>query len=228
MSPATPQRPPEPLSRAPRFGARVWVALVIVLLAAGVGVRWLARRGTAQRAGARSDLVILSPHWEGIRYEFGHAFERWYQEQTGRPVTVDWRDFGGTSDDVKYIRSGFAKAPDSGGIGIDLFFGGGIPAHEQLAEEGVFAPYRLPDELLNRIPPQYPGGSTYDPEFRYYGTVLSGFGIVYNKVVLGKLGLPEPTTWEDMAAPELVSWVGMGDPRSSGSSLMVFQIILQA
>ena len=172
------------------------------------------------------ELVIISPHWEGIRYEFGHGFERWYEGETGQAVTVDWRDFGGTSDDVKYIRSGFAKSPE--GIGIDLFFGGGIPPYELLADEGLFEPYELPADLLGQVPAQYPGGDLYDPQFRYYGTVLSGFGILYNKEVLRRLGLPEPESWEDLATAGAFTWVGMGDPRSSGSALMVFEIILQA
>lgn len=205
----------------------VWLILAVLMVGGcGRAAPEAATGSEAPPAIGGQELVILSPHWEGIRYEFGHGFERWYREQTGQPVTVDWRDFGGTSDDVKYIRSGFAKSPE--GIGIDLFFGGGIPPYELLAEEGLFEPYRLPDDILEHVPVRYPGGNLYDPQFRYYGTVLSGFGILYNKEVLRRLGLPEPESWEDLAAPEAFTWVGMGDPRSSGSALMVFEIILQA
>lgn len=204
----------------------VWLILAGLMVGGCGRAAPEADTGGERPPAGRRELVILSPHWEGIRYEFGHGFERWYQEQTGQAVTVDWRDFGGTSDDVKYIRSGFAKSPE--GIGIDLFFGGGIPPYELLAEEGLFEPYRLPDDILEHVPVRYPGGDLYDPQFRYYGTVLSGFGILYNKEVLRRLGLPEPESWEDLAAPEAFTWVGMGDPRSSGSALMVFEIILQA
>jgi len=208
----------------------VTVLLAVVPLLAGCGAKPGATQSSAPETGGSDaqELVIISPHWEGIRYEFGHGFERWYEEQTGRPVSVDWRDFGGTSDDVKFIRSSFAKVEEGEDIGIDLFFGGGLPPYELLAEEGLFEPYRLPDDILEHIPPQYPGGDLYDPQFRYYGTVLSGFGILYNKEVLRRLNLPEPESWEDLAAPGAFTWVGMGDPRSSGSALMVFEIILQA
>ena len=186
--------------------------------------------GTARQSGgsAAQQLIIISPHNEYIRYEFGHAFERWYEERTGTAVTVDWRDLGGTSDDVKFIRSSFAKVGEQAGIGADIFFGGGIPPYVRLAEEGLFTPYRLPEELLARIPETFPGGRVYDQQFRYYGTVFSGFGIMYNREVLRRLGLAEPRGWEDLAQPGAFTWVGMGDPRSSGSALMVFQIILQA
>lgn len=206
-----------------------WLCLAAALLCGGCGRPARSAEGEAaspETSARGEELVIISPHWEGIRYEFGHAFERWYEEETGHTVTVDWRDFGGTSDDVKYIRSSFAKSPQ--GIGIDLFFGGGIPPYEMLAEEDLFEPYRLSDELLRRVPPHFPGGNLYDPAFRYYGTVLSGFGILYNREVLRRLGLPEPESWTDLASPEAFTWVGMGDPRSSGSALMVFEIILQA
>jgi len=199
--------------------------VVVVLLASGGSRR---EPGTVAAPASGRELVILSPHNEYIRYEFGHGFERWYREQTGRDVSVDWRDMGGTSDDVKFITSSFAKARPGEGIGVDLFFGGGIPPYSGLADGGYFEPYRLPEGVLARIPATFPGGRVYDAEFRYYGTVFSGFGIMYNKVVLRRLGLREPTSWEDLAAPEALSWVGMGDPRSSGSALMVFQIILQA
>ena len=229
---------PSSTEPGPVVGSRLrWLAWLAMLLGVsllalllGSVVRTALRMPKPEEGGPppepTQELVIISPHCEGIRYEFGHGFERWYEEQTGQPVTVDWRDFGGTSDDVKYIRSGFTKSPE--GIGIDLFFGGGIPPYELLAEEGLFEPYQLPDDILQHIPAQYPGGDLYDPQFRYYGTVLSGFGILYNKEVLRRLNLPEPESWEDLAAPEAFTWVGMGDPRSSGSALMVFEIILQA
>jgi len=202
----------------------------VVLIVAGCGRASTSNEGkaAAQPTGPGRELIIVSPHNEYIRYEFGHAFERWYAEETGEAVTVDWRDLGGTSDDVKFIRSSFAKVKEGEGIGVDLFFGGGIPPYATLAGEGLFAAYRLPGELLERIPADFPGGEVYDPDFRFYGTVFSGFGIMYNKEVLRRLGLPEPRSWEDLAAPEALTWVGMGDPRSSGSALMVFQIILQA
>jgi ABC-type Fe3+ transport system substrate-binding protein len=202
------------------------VSLVLTLTGCGRPPAQAAATDEAGPASAGDELVILSPHNEYIRYEFGHGFERWYQAESGHAVKVDWRDFGGTSDDVKYISSNFDKSPQ--GIAIDLFFGGGVPPYEMLATAGLFQPYQLPAEILQRIPARYPGGDLYDPQFRYYGAVLSGFGILYNREVLRRLGLPEPQSWEDLASPQAFSWVGMADPRSSGSALMVYEIILQA
>ena len=68
----------------------------------------------------------------------------------------------------------------------------------------------------------------YDPGFHWYAATMAGFGIIYNKVVLQRLGLDQPVTWEDLARPEAMSWVGSADPRKSGSVHMAYEIILQA
>ena len=51
------------------------------------------------RFACAEQLVIISPHWEGFRYEFARAFSQWY----GKPVEVDWRDLGGANDDLKFV-----------------------------------------------------------------------------------------------------------------------------
>jgi iron(III) transport system substrate-binding protein len=48
-------------------------------------------------------LVLISPHNEAIRYEFGLAFSRWHHEHFGRPVRMDWRTIGGTSEIARYL-----------------------------------------------------------------------------------------------------------------------------
>ena len=86
---------------------------------------------------AEDQLVIISPHPEGIETEFGTNFEKWYQEQTGRAVKTDWRDVGGTSSNYRFIESEFKRVPD--GIGIDIFFGGGTDNYLRLSNMGVAA-----------------------------------------------------------------------------------------
>jgi ABC-type Fe3+ transport system substrate-binding protein len=68
----------------------------------------------------------------------------------------------------------------------------------------------------------------YDPEFRWYGTAMSGFGIIFNKRRLSELKLPEPQTWADLAKPEFFNQLATADPRNSGSALQAYEIILQA
>ncbi|MCX7803887.1 MAG: extracellular solute-binding protein [Planctomycetota bacterium] len=173
-------------------------------------------------------LVILSPHWDGIKEEFGRAFERRYCEKTGRRVRVEWLDVGGGTGDMKrYIESQFA-ASRGRTSGVDVFFGGGADTHMELASAGYLEPVDLPEEILSRIASETNGIPVYDArDGKWYGACLSGFGILYNKVVLARLGVPEPRTWADLADPRLRTWIGCGDPTSSGAIHVCFEIILQ-
>ena len=172
-------------------------------------------------------LVLMSPHSDEIQNEFESAFVAFYQKATGRDVQVEWLDIGGgTSSILRYIKSEFGRSPE--GIGIDIFWGGGTAPYVDLSERGLCHAYRLPDALLQRLPAQVGGVPLCDSAYRWYGTTLSGFGIVYNRRVLEVLNLPIPKTWADLGAPELFSWVGSGDPRKSGSVHMAYELILQA
>ena len=171
-------------------------------------------------------LVIISPHWEGVRTEFARAFSDWTARRFGHTTKVEWLDLGGTSDAIRYVRSEFTRAPQ--GINIDLFFGGGVDPFLQLVKDGLLSPCHLPDEVLKAIPQKFGGFECYDAEQRWFGACLSGFGIIFNKKVCQLARLPEPRTWEDMGRPAYFTWIGSGDPRSSGSVHMVYEIILQA
>jgi len=175
---------------------------------------------------AADHLVIISPHWEGIRVEITKKFQKWYREKYGQQVNLDWIDQGGTSDDLRLVESLFQKNPS--GIDIDIFFGGGLDPYLRLKEKGLLQRYVLDKKILKDIPESCLGVPNYDPEGYWYGVVLSSFGILYNKKVLDYLKLPYPATWEDLARPEYFSWVGAADPRHSGSMHMMYEIILQA
>jgi ABC-type Fe3+ transport system substrate-binding protein len=177
-------------------------------------------------AGFADKLVLISPHWEGIRYEFERAFKAHYQSETGRAVELEWMDVGGSSETLRYLQSEFKSKP--AGIGIDVFFGGGYDPYLALKKDHLLESYVLPKPLLEKIPERLAGVPLYDPDHTWYGATLAGFGIVYNKVVLGLTKLPVITTWEDLASPRAFGWVGSSDPRKSGSVHAVYEIILQA
>ena len=126
-------------------------------------------------------LVLISPHWQGIRYEFERAFKARYQVDTGRTVDIEWMDVGGTSETLRYLQSEFKNKP--AGAGIDIFFGGGLDPYLALKKDQLLDPYTLPKTLLEKIPRTLAGVPLYDPDHTWYGATLSGFGIVYNKVV---------------------------------------------
>lgn len=175
---------------------------------------------------AAQKLVIVSPHWEGIRKEFTRTFQTWYAKNYKDTVEIEWLDQGGGSDVLRYLKSEYTKKPN--GIGIDMFFGGGLDPYLELAKSNLLVPYRVPDKYLKPIPASYSGIPLYDKQYRWYGAALAGFGILENMVVVNQMRLPQVKTWADLTNPKLKGWVGSADPRHSGSVHMMYEIILQA
>lgn len=128
------------------------------------------------------------------------------------------------------------------GIGIDLFFGGGAYDFSRQASAGtlvpsdgseVYGPAALarerPEWFADDIMPAAVSGEPFrDEQFRWVGTVLSGFGIVYNTDVLDRLGIEEaPSRWDDLADPGLFNQVALADPTKSGSTTKAFEMLIQ-
>jgi len=203
------------------------VAAVFLSLAIIVGLVTLGRYQQSKGIVLEGEpLVILSPHWAGIKDEFSRAFHEWYLKKTGVAVKPEWLDVGGTSDCLKFVSSEFSRSPS--GINIDLFFGGGEPAALRLKEQGFLERIEISPDVLGRVPSECAGRAIYDPEGYWYGTCLAGFGIIYSKPVLRFLKVAEPVSWADMSKPEFYGWTGSGDPRKSGSVHMLYEIVLQS
>ena len=136
-----------------------------------------------------------------------------------------------------------------GTIPFDLMFGGGSFDHGQLSDGVTVSVDRGSSEstettLTLKVPISRPMNFTqpeldalfeenkigpqelYDPEQYWIGTALSSFGIVYNRDVYQKLGLPEPSAFIDLTRPELLGWIALADPRQSGSITTTFDSIL--
>jgi ABC-type Fe3+ transport system substrate-binding protein len=60
-------------------------------------------------SSATETLVVLTPHNESIRYEFGRAF-RAHMARLGRDVEIDWRWPGGTAEITRYLSSEYAAS----------------------------------------------------------------------------------------------------------------------
>lgn len=175
---------------------------------------------------AEQRVVVISPHNEAIRYEFGRQFAQWYQDHYHESAIVDWRDLGGSTDAFRFIQSEFARKP--AGIGIDCFFGGGLEPYLRLADLGLAEAYRPPADILNGIPQNFNGVEVYDPRYAWFGAALSSFGILESLRVRTLMGLPKVRRWDQLALPELRGWVGAGDPRNSGTMSTMFETFLQA
>lgn len=201
-------------------------------------------------------IIIITPHVSQLRSEFAAGFQKWYERKTGRKVWVDWRIPGGTSEIIKQLESMYIAAlksgemtPDGacqpGAIACDLMFGGGSYDHGRLMA-GIQTKAAGPDGTSKdvKLSMSVPAGfdkaqldewfgenvigaqNLYDPQQHWIGTAVSSFGIVYNRDVYKSLGLPEPTSFDDLTNPRLAGWIALADPRQSGSIATNFDSIL--
>ncbi|MBI4624419.1 MAG: extracellular solute-binding protein [Verrucomicrobia bacterium] len=251
---------------------RVLILLALIaVVALPFGLR--PKRGAQLRAD--DTVVIITPHNEAIRFEYGSGFAAWYRARTGRTVSIDWRIVGGTSEIARFlegeyvaafenlwtgtmkrawsaeIQAGFqngrlpAAAPafvkearaaflnSDVGCGIDVFFGGGTYDFEKQVQAGrlvVSGMLRLhPEWFTDDVIPRRHGGEDYwQRDGLWFGTVLSSYGILFNRDALKRLGFGrEPAEWADLADPRLAGEVGLADPTKSGSVAKAFENMFQ-
>src|SRR5437764_1368927 len=183
----------------------------------------LAVSAASSRAAGR--IIVITPHLDAIRVEFGRAFTEWHLRKYGEKAEADFRQVGGTSDALRFVLSEFAQKP--AGIGVDCFWGGGEEPFLVLADKKLSLRYDPPAEILAGIPESINGVEVYDPNKTWYGAALSSFGILQNLRVQEIVKLPRVLKWEDLARPELFGWVGVGDPRNSGTMNVMFEAFLQ-
>ena len=254
-------------------------AIILLALAVTLAVPFLLRTSEQAAGSADDTLVIITPHNEAIRHEFGLGFAKWYQERTGRTVEVDWRVIGGTSEIARFLEgeyvasfrhhwtNGLGRSWSStveGGFqgarlrddasaaeraeaaaareafmtsdvscGIDLFFGGGTYDFIRQASAGRLVPTRLltthPEWFSEAvIPREFAGEEYWDAQGRWLGTVLSSYGLVYNRDALAELGFDAPPTqWADLRDPRYFGQLGLTDPTKSGSIAKAFENVIQ-
>lgn len=113
MPAPAPDLPPRTRFRRRGLELAILAGLVTVLLAPFVLRQRLPGLGTATpgpRTATTRRLVVVTPHPERLRAEFGRAFARYWQAKTGETVVVDWRVPGGTSEIAVMLKSEFSAA----------------------------------------------------------------------------------------------------------------------
>ena len=172
----------------------------------------------ASSASEPNTLVLVSPHGREIQGEFERGFKA-----THPNVKLQWIDQGGTSDDLNFVLEQFKKKK-TGGIGVDLFFGGGADTFHDLEKQDVLQP--LPSSY--QVPAALNGVPLRGEKNTWVAAALSGFGVLYNKTIAARDKLPVPRVWADLGDPRLQNRIALADPRHSGSAHMAYEIILQA
>ncbi|MEK7949342.1 ABC transporter substrate-binding protein [Luteolibacter soli] len=208
--------------------------LLIAVIAAPIVLR---KKSELAEVGKGDDrLVIITPHNETIRSEFGEAFAKYWKEKTGRSLNIDWRVPGGTSDIARVLDSSFKAADEikKPGVGIDLFFGGGEPDFAGQVAKGRFIELNVFKEhpewfAESVIPAHFTGETFYEEHHKWVGSCLSQMGICYNKDAVKRLGMPTMRSWkwDDLGDPALAGYVALTDPTKSSSVGRAFEMMIQ-
>src|SRR6185437_406089 len=116
-------------------------------------------------------LVVVTPHNDDIRREFGRAFDQWHQRKYGTSVVIDWRVPGGSTDIRRMLEAAYqpyrvnGKLPPDTNVGLDVIFGGGDFFFDvELKPLGVLEPMHIDPALLKAAfpDPTLAGVKLYD------------------------------------------------------------------
>lgn len=189
-----------------------------------------------------------------LKSEYANAFANLWTRETGKPFDSEIRNAfangkidPGTatptdelSADAIEARRMFLQSEVSSDI--DLFFGGGAYDFSKEASagglvatdsSGKYGPGALagerPEWFTDEVMPAAASGEPFrDDDWRWVGTVLSAFGIVYNRDSLARLGIDEtPDAWADLTDPRYFGQLALADPTKSGSVTKAIEMIFQ-
>lgn len=185
-----------------------------------------------------------------LNSEFTNSFRNIWEGEMGREWTLEVQEAftnpaiqpdASPGDDTPSEAARRAFLASESTSGIDVFFGGGTYDFRRQAALGTLVDAGLmerhpdwfqegatPGQLPAAIPRILSGEEYYDADGRWYGAVLSSYGIIYNRDALTRLGITaEPRQWDDLADPRLFGQIAVSDPTKSGSMTQAFEMILQ-
>jgi len=171
-------------------------------------------------------LIVVSPHNTDIEEEFEAAFSLHHAVARGQKVDIEWRDVGGGSTAIlRYLRNVYANSDSAG---IDIVWGGGDYNFQKMADEGILQPMRLSEDVLANIPRTFSGLPMYHEGRLWCGSAVSGFGFLYNRRLLNRLGRRPPVSWDDLGEARFYDLLGLADPTQSGSAAATYAMIVQS
>ncbi|MEI6644947.1 MAG: ABC transporter substrate-binding protein [bacterium] len=86
--------------------------IILLIAAVVIALPFLFRRNVSVDIWKPGDpeLVIVTPHNEAIRQEFSRAFSAWHEQEYGKPVRIDWRAIGGTTEIMRYLAAEYSRS----------------------------------------------------------------------------------------------------------------------
>lgn len=170
-------------------------------------------------------LSIVAAHNEKIKDLIIPFLQKQCKKKFNANLHVEWVKHGGQNTNLKVIDAIFKKNKETTS-GYDIIWGGGEIIFDKLEKEKRLEPLYLTEETKKNIPSHLAGTKLYTPT--WIATCLSSFGMIYNKALFNKLGLPTPTSWEDLASIQLFEKVVTIDPCQSNNIWTIYAMILQA
>jgi iron(III) transport system substrate-binding protein len=177
--------------RQHRAGLRIGAALVgAAILATGCS-------GSPSAAGDGGEITVLCG-----------ATEEWCEANTSAFTEA-------TGIGANYVRlsSGEAAARLEAGKDapeFDVWHGGPADGYTAAADRGLLEPYTSPAAAAVR--PEYKAA-----DGSWTGIYVGVLGFCSNKTVLAKLGVPAPTSWQELLDPRLAKNVSVAHPSTSGT-----------
>src|SRR5574341_803025 len=165
---------------------------------------------------AARDVVIVTSFPKELFETYKKTFEA---KHPGTTVVINSKQ---TNAGVTYLRETRAK-PDA-----DIFWVSAPDAFQTLDADGLLEQYAPPKEIMARIPAKIGNFPIHDPEGKYFGFAISGYGLMWNKNYLRAKRLPAPREWTDLADAKYHGHLVISAPSRSGTTHLTIEVILQA
>jgi ABC-type Fe3+ transport system substrate-binding protein len=81
---------------------------------------------------------------------------------------------------------------------------------------------------MAKIPAKVGNFPIHDPDGKYFGFAISGYGLMWNKNYLKAHKLPAPKEWTDLTQPRYYNHLIISAPSRSGTTHLTIETILQA
>lgn len=180
---------------------------------------------TTTSTDASNELVVLTPHNQGIQNAFELGFRSWYLHLYKKEIKVRWLVYG-TPQCMKYVENCHKASGElAPSFAPDVLFGGSMRDHLRLQKQGWTIPIEL--DARDDVPESVAGIPSVCPDNSCVATGLSTFGMLVNAQACRERGIEPPSTWKDLAEPRFYGWLAIADPGRSGTSRQCFMLILQ-
>jgi len=165
---------------------------------------------------AAKDVVIVTSFPKELFETYKKTFEA---KNPGINVVINSKQ---TNAGVTYLRETRAK-PEA-----DIFWVSAPDAFQTLDTDGLLEKYSPPKEIMARIPAKIGNFPIHDPDGKYFGFAISGYGLMWNKNYLKAHKLPAPKEWTDLVNPRYHNHLIISAPSRSGTTHLTVETILQA